>query len=68
MIISDIKNKTSQELLDSWWKEYLNSESMRDQIALPYVLWSRNIKTEDIGNLGNNINNNYLLKINVHIR
>lgn len=67
MLISDLKNKNSQKVFDEWWNEYLKSESMRDQIALPYVLWKNKIQVEDIGNLGNNVNKNYKLKINSHI-
>lgn len=66
MLISDLNNKNSYTIFHEWWKEYLQSESMRDQIALPYVLWKNNLKVDDVGSLGNNINKNYLIKINAH--
>ena len=67
VLVSDLNNEKSISLFDSWWNEYLKSESMRDQIALPYVLWKNGIQIEDVGNLGNNVNKNYKLKINSHI-
>lgn len=66
MIVSDLNNNNANKILSEWWHEYLKSESMRDQIALPYILWKKNLKIDDVGNLGNNINKNYLLKINTH--
>lgn len=67
VLVYDIKNKKSKSIFDDWWNEYLNSESMRDQIALPFVLWKNNVKLEDIGILGDNVNKNPSLKINNHI-
>lgn len=66
MLISDLQNDILTKIFNKWWEEYLKSESMRDQIALPYVLWKNNLNIDDVGNLGNNINKNYLLKINTH--
>ena len=66
MLISDLKNRKSEEIFNDWWEEYLSSESLRDQLALPYVLWKNNLQFCDIGIIGNNINENYLLKINTH--
>ena len=55
IVVTDLKNKKSRELLIKWWNEFLKSESMRDQISLPYVLWKNNYSIDDIGFLGNNI-------------
>lgn len=67
VLVSDLNNNKSIEIFNEWWNEYLKSESMRDQIALPYVLWKNKIQVEDIGCLGDNVNKNYKLKINSHI-
>ena len=67
VLVSDLNNNKSIVILNEWWNEYLKSESMRDQIALPYVLWKNKIQVADIGNLGNNVNKNYKIKINSHI-
>ena len=66
VLVSDLKNENSKNIFDNWWNEYLSSESMRDQIALPYVLWKMKKKVEEVGNLGNNVNTNYAIKINTH--
>lgn len=31
-------------IADLWWNEYVNAESIRDQLSLPYVLWKHGIK------------------------
>ena len=55
VIAIDLKNKRAIDILDRWWDEFLSAGSMRDQVALPYVLWKNNIKVTEIGTLGNNI-------------
>lgn len=55
IIVSDLKNIKAKNLLEKWWEEFYNSESLRDQLSLPYVLWKNNYKIDDIGFLGNNI-------------
>lgn len=52
IILTDLHNPTALDLQEKWWQEFLRSESRRDQIALPYVLWSNHVKLNDIGNLG----------------
>jgi hypothetical protein len=41
--------------MKKWWDEFERSNSGRDQLSLPYVLWKNNKCIEDIGELGNNI-------------
>ena len=67
VLVSNLKNENAKKIFDGWWNEYLTSESMRDQIALPYVLWKMKIPVEEIGNLGENVNTNSVIKINSHI-
>lgn len=52
IILSDLKNPESEKLLSAWWDEFKASESMRDQISLPYVIWKSGYKFSDIGFLG----------------
>lgn len=66
VIVSDLKNENAIQILDRWWKEFIHSNSMRDQICLPYVLWKMNYKINDIGNLGNNVHNNKKINIEKH--
>ena len=67
VLVSNLKNDNQKVIFNGWWEEYLKSESLRDQIALPYVLWKNKFKIEQIGNLGNNVNLNKSIKINSHI-
>lgn len=66
LIASDLKNKNSKLLLDAWWEELIDSGSLRDQLALPYVLWKNNLSANDVGYLGNNVYDNYALDFYLH--
>lgn len=68
VIISDLRNKKSAKILDDWWNEFKRSESYRDQIALPYVIWKNGLKYEDVGSLGNNVyrNQKFMLDSDIH--
>lgn len=66
VIVCDNKNTTAAELLHKWWEEFVASGSNRDQIAWPYVLWKNGYTIEDIGNLGSDIYQNYILEMVSH--
>lgn len=51
----DIKNKNGQQILSEWWKEFILSQSYRDQLSLPYIIWKRKLDFSDIGIIGENI-------------
>lgn len=55
IIMVDLKNKNAYKIMSEWWKEFLNSESGRDQLAFPYVLWKNGFTISDVGCLGNNL-------------
>ncbi len=55
IILTDMHNKNGLDLLDKWWNEFIKSESLRDQLSLPYVVWKIGYTIDDIGNLGNNL-------------
>ena len=63
IIVSDLKNKKSKEILEKWYEEFLESESLRDQISLPYVLWKENILPTYLSTLGDNIYKNNKIRI-----
>jgi len=64
VIVTDLHNLKSKEILDSWWDEFLRSDSYRDQLSLPYILWRKKILTSEIGTLGDNVYENpKILKI-----
>lgn len=66
IIVSDLKSEKAINLLNDWWEEFKNSESLRDQIALPYVLWKNNIKIEEVAKLGNNLYKNPKVRVYLH--
>lgn len=57
VILTELRNTESKRILDAWWDEFCKSESFRDQLALPYVVWKCGHKFDDIGNLGFHVNN-----------
>lgn len=63
MIVCDLHQKVGKEILEDWWDEFISAQSMRDQIALPYILWKRNIRLTEVNTLGNNIYKNEKIMI-----
>ncbi len=69
IIVCDLRKEMAKEIFKNWWNEFLESESMRDQIALPYILWKKDIKPEEIATLGDNRFKNEKIRIDrEHIR
>lgn len=66
VIAVDLNNLKAKEILDAWWREFLDSKSLRDQLSLPYVVWKNAYTMDDIGNLGYNINENYKFELITH--
>lgn len=66
VIVADLKNYKSKDLLDIWWNEFIESGSMRDQLAWPYILWKNGYTINDVGNLGDDIYKNYKIEIVRH--
>ncbi len=64
VIVSDLKNLNAIKILNDWWMEYVKSESLRDQLALPYVLWKNNVPIEELTGLGSNVFKNPIIRIN----
>ena len=63
IIICDLKNPIAKKIMSDWYDEFCRSESERDQLALPYVIWKNGYKISDIGDLGNNLLFNPLFRI-----
>ena len=66
VIVTDLNNPKSKDIFNKWWSEFIYSESYRDQLSLPYILWKENIKVDDIATLGNNVYDNCKLEIQDH--
>ncbi len=66
VIAIDLKNKNSKIILNDWYQDFIKSETERDQLTLPYVLWKNNFKFIDVGILGNNLYDNPKFRIYDH--
>ena len=66
IIVVDLHNETARDFLNKWWDEFCRSESGRDQISFPYILWKEGYHIEDIGCLGNDEYRNPKFRINAH--
>ena len=66
VIVCDLNNKNSETITTSWWDNFLNSESYRDQITLPYVVWKNGFEFDDIGSLGDNVYKNSKIRMEEH--
>ncbi len=66
VILCDLHNQNSTKILSAWWDEFIFSESGRDQLALPYVIWKLGYTFEDFGSLGTNIREDNHFIINYH--
>jgi hypothetical protein len=66
LIIADLKCTVGKNILASWWEEFLSSGSLRDQLSLPYVIWSSGYPFDSIGEFGCSISQNPKLLWNDH--
>lgn len=58
VIVYDLKNPNARKITEQWWKEYLKSNTKRDQIPFPYILWKNGFTINDVGDLGNDLMGN----------
>lgn len=55
VIVYDLKNPNTKKIANEWWNMYYKSNTKRDQIFFPYIIWKMGFDIEDVGDLGNNI-------------
>lgn len=58
VIVYDLHNPYVKKITNKWWDMYIKSETKRDQIFFPYILWKMGFTIHDVGDLGNDIWNN----------
>lgn len=68
VIASDLNNSKSVELLDLWYKDFIESKCFRDQLVLPYILYKNNLKINDVGIMAPNLSVNYKFIRHIHIK
>ena len=66
VIVTDLNNTNSLKIENTWWDEFVDSKSYRDQISLIYVLWKLGFKVDDVGNLGSNVRANNKIEVLYH--
>lgn len=66
VIVSDLHNPRSTELLTQWYQEHAVRGGGRDQISLPYILWKNHLTVSDIGILGEDIDQSLLVRREGH--
>ena len=57
----------SKRIYDLWWEEFVRSNSQRDQLSLPYVLWKNRMTINSIGYLGSNVMNSPYFIVKAHL-
>ena len=67
VIVTDLTCENARGIFEMWWDEVLQSGSGRDQLALPYVLWSKGIRIDEIAKLGSNCYRNYKIQFADHL-
>ena len=55
IIVYDLTNLLAKKIAIDWWNEYIDSNTKRDQISFPYIIWKNNLSIDDVGCLGNNL-------------
>lgn len=64
IIVCDLKNPIAINIMGDWWNEFFNSESLRDQFSLPYILWKNNIELKQVTSLGDDCYKNPKFRVN----
>lgn len=57
IIYRNHQNDECKEIMEEWWR-HINAYTMRDQLSLPFVLWSRGKNIDYVKSLGGNWRNN----------
>lgn len=66
IIVTDLKSINSKKIYDEWWREFYNTNSKRDQLSLPYILWKNKYIISDVGIIGENEYLNPKFRIKKH--
>ena len=67
VIVVNLHNEIAKKIFEDWWAEQEKWGSMRDQIALPYVLWKNNIAIGSVAKLGQIVYRNPKVTIKEHL-
>ena len=65
VIAREHNNPKCKSVMESWWTEFHNNIH-RDQVSMPYVLFTNDIAISDVDRLGIGVMNNCLIQLNGH--
>ena len=65
VIVRDHNNPICKKVMEAWWEQF-RRQIKRDQVSLPYVLFSNGIKVDSVAVLGENVYSNYSFRIAKH--
>lgn len=55
------------EIMELWWKEYLNSKSGRDQLSLPYAFWKNGYNLKSMSFIPGDVRDDDNLRLEWHL-
>lgn len=55
ILVRKHNDKECIQIMNEWWKEFLNSSTKRDQLSFPYVLWKNKKDSNCIFSLGDDV-------------
>ena len=58
VLVRNHNDNVCQSIMEEWWDEFNKTESKRDQLSLPYVLWKMGFTSETIFSLGQEVRMN----------
>lgn len=64
-IVRDHSSELCTEIMEDWWNMF-NQFAKRDQLLLPYILYKRKIKVDEVATLGNNVHKEYSIEFYEH--
>lgn len=68
ILIRDHHSANCNSLMESWWDEFCNTPTKRDQLSFAFVLWKRNYNLTEIHSLGPNVRFNPRFQIQNHVQ
>ena len=65
VIVREHNNPTCKKVMEAWWEQFLK-QIKRDQVSLPFVLFSNGISIDSVAVLGEDVYSNYSFRIAKH--
>ncbi|HMM17386.1 MAG TPA: DUF616 domain-containing protein [Petrimonas sp.] len=66
VIVRDNKSDVMKNVMEQWWREYMDNDVKRDQLSLPFVFWKNRVDINNLCELGNNVAENPAIRVVKH--